>query len=54
MSAHELDARGLRCPLPLLRARKALIQADIDTRCRLRMWFDHCLLRDVSIALEED
>ena len=31
-----------------------LIQADIDTRCRLRMWFDHCLLRDVSIALEED
>ena len=24
MTVNELDARGLRCPLPLLRARKAL------------------------------
>lgn len=26
MSAHEVDARGLLCPLPVLKARKALMR----------------------------
>ncbi|HDR29008.1 MAG TPA: sulfurtransferase TusA family protein [Rhodovulum sp.] len=36
--ALEIDALGLRCPLPVLRARKALSQ--IDPGGVLRLWAD--------------
>lgn len=35
---HILDARGLRCPLPVLRARKALMALDPGTV--LHVWAD--------------
>ncbi|MHB1230894.1 MAG: sulfurtransferase TusA family protein [Halothiobacillus sp.] len=30
-----IDARGLRCPLPLLRARKALAGMEVDARIQI-------------------
>lgn len=36
MTAAELDATGLRCPLPVLRARKALKKLAAGTVLRIR------------------
>ncbi|MBK5932945.1 tRNA 2-thiouridine synthesizing protein A [Rhodovulum imhoffii] len=35
---HEIDARGLRCPLPVLKLRKAL--AGLSEGAELRLWAD--------------
>ncbi len=32
---HEVDARGLACPLPLLKAKQALNQIDIDDKLQV-------------------
>ena len=37
IAAHELDARGLRCPLPLLRARKALAGLQVGERLSVQV-----------------
>jgi len=35
MTMYELDAKGLRCPLPVLRARKALKSLEIGAILRI-------------------
>ncbi|MBI1215145.1 MAG: sulfurtransferase TusA family protein [Alphaproteobacteria bacterium] len=52
MSAHHLDARGLICPLPVLKARKVLLKLAPGAVLTVRVTDDHAP-KDFSLFCEE-
>lgn len=48
----EVDARGLMCPLPLLRLKKALVGVEIGSRIRI-MATDPAARLDFGVFIEQ-
>ncbi|MEY4685019.1 MAG: hypothetical protein RLZ25_1478 [Pseudomonadota bacterium] len=48
----EIDARGLMCPLPLLRLKKALVGVDVGARIRI-LATDPAARLDFGVFLEQ-
>ncbi|RJF75190.1 sulfurtransferase TusA family protein [Rhodopseudomonas palustris] len=52
MTAIVLDLTGLKCPLPALKARKALARLDVGTRLELRCT-DPMAIIDIPVLIQQ-